>query len=308
MAEGIRLQPLTRSRVRSLGPAGEAWVRSLPEVIADLERAWSITVGRSLPGGSSSYVARATRADGSAAVVKIAVLADGLDDQVATLTRADGRGYVRLLDHDRERRALLLEPLSRALGGAALPPREQLRLLADTLALAWQDPGDRRPVPGRDKASLLGRYVATTWAALGRPCSRRVVDRALEYADQLVTVGQDDLVVVHGDPHPGNLLAVPTPRPGAESGYVFVDPDGFVADRGYDLGVAVRDWCGWLTGTSARGVAEDLVAGLAEHSGVAADRIWAWGFLERVSTGLYVTAFGADRLGATFLGTAELLV
>ncbi|MEO3821923.1 hypothetical protein [Plantactinospora sp. B24E8] len=35
----------------------------------------------------------------------------------------------------------------------------------------------------------------------------------------------------------------PHPRPGAESGYVFVDPDGFLAEPAYDLGVVLRDWC-----------------------------------------------------------------
>ena len=93
---------------------------------------------------------------------------------------------------------------------------------------------------------------------------------------------------MHGDPHPGNLLAVRSPRPGADSGYVFVDPDGFVADRAYDLGVALREWSAELLGPDARRMAEDLCATLAERSGVDATRIWEWGFLERVSTGLYL--------------------
>jgi hypothetical protein len=38
----------------------------------------------------------------------------------------------------------------------------------------------------------------------------------------------------------------------------FVDPDGFVADRAYDLGVALRDWTGLLLGPDARRTAERL--------------------------------------------------
>ena len=37
-------------------------------------------------------------------------------------------------------------------------------------------------------------------------------------------------------------------------------------------------------------------------------RIWAWGFLERVSTGLYVRSFGAERAAEPFLRTAALLL
>ena len=118
------------------------------------------------------------------------------------------------------------------------------------------------------------------------------------------------MVVVHGDPHPGNLLAVPNPRPGAETGYVFVDPDGFVADRAYDLGVALRDWCGWLLGPDARRTAEGFCAVLAERSGVDAQRIWEWGFLERVSTGLYVmdVVGGPESVSRPYLDSAEKLV
>ena len=99
------------------------------------------------------------------------------------------------------------------------------------------------------------------------------------------------------------------PRPGADTGYVFVDPDGFVADRAYDLGVALRDWSSTLLGPDARTVAEGYCTVLAEHTGVDAQRIWEWGFLERVSTGLYLLdVVGApDRVARPYLDSAERL-
>ena len=114
---------------------------------------------------------------------------------------------------------------------------------------------------------------------------------------------------MHGDPHPGNLLAVRSPRAGADSGYVFVDPDGFVADRAYDLGVAMRDWSERLLGPDARRIAEDLCATLAERSGVDTTRIWEWGFLERVSTGLYLLdVVRSPAVGIPYLRSAEQLL
>jgi hypothetical protein len=82
------------------------------------ERQWSITLGRAIPGGSGSYVATATCADGSAAVVKVAVVEEGWADQVATLERAEGRGYIRLLNADPSCLAILLEQL----GGCRCSP------------------------------------------------------------------------------------------------------------------------------------------------------------------------------------------
>ena len=293
-----------------MGADGQAWLAALPGLIADLEREWGIAVGRGLPGGSTSYVARAQCADGSRAVIKVALADDGWADQVATLERAAGAGYVRLLRADLSRRAVLLEELGRSLETLGWSPQDQLGCLADTLAIAWQDPKGAVPEAGQDKASRLGTYVVEAWLRLDRPCSERVIDQAKAFAERRAAEATTDLVVVHGDPHSGNLLAVPSPRPGAETGYVFVDPDGFVADRAYDLGVALRDWCPWLLGPDARRTAEGFCAVLAERSGVDAQRIWEWGFVERVSTGLYVmdVVRGPDSVSRPYLDSAERLV
>jgi hypothetical protein len=46
---------------------------------------------------------------------------------------------------------------------------------------------------------------------------------------------------------------------------------------------------------------------LASRTGVDETAIWEWGFLERVSTGLYVLEFGDEHLTRRFLDTAEML-
>jgi streptomycin 6-kinase len=306
-ADQPRLQPLTRHRLAALGDEGAAWTAALPELLAGLAREWSLTLERSLPGGSASFVARVRTADGRPAVVKVAVAAEGWPEQVATLARAGGRGYVRLLRSDPERRAVLLEHLGPALSRRGRTVPDQLRLLADTLAVAWQDP-DPGAVP-LDKAASLARLIQQAWDRLDRPCPVRVLDQALAYAERRSAEPHPDLVVVHGDPHPDNLLVVPEPRAGAETGFVFVDPDGFVADRAYDLGVVLRDWSSRMQGRDARAAAEGFCALLAECSGVDAQRIWEWGYLERVSTGLYLLdVVGApDRMARPFLSSAERL-
>lgn len=307
-ADRPRLQPLTRHRLAALGAEGAEWTAALPGLLAALEREWSVTVERGLPGGSASFVARVRTADGGRAVVKVAVTAEGWSEQVATLAHADGRGYVRLLRSDPGRRAVLLEDLGSAVSRRGLTVPDQLRVLADTLALAWQNPGERLPLP--DKATALARGIRQAWDRLDRPCPVRVVDQALAYAERRAAEADRDLVVVHGDPHPDNLLTVPMPRPGAETGFVFVDPEGFLADRAYDLGVALRDWSSRLLGPDARAVADGWCAVLAERSGVDAQRIWEWGFLERVSTGLYVLdVVGApDRVARPYLDSAARLL
>ncbi len=289
----------------SLGEVGAAWQEALPTVLTELAERWSLTLGRSLPGGSGSYVVAVRSARGGTAVLKVAVPGPTLDAEAATLRRAGGRGYARLLAHDPARQALLLEALGASLQHSTLGPADQLRVLADTLAQAWL-PAAGHPDPPLDKAGDLHALVTRLWAEQGAPAQEAVLVTALEFARRRAVVDPSEMVVVHGDPHPGNLLSAGTGR--SDAGWRFVDPDGFVADRAYDLGVALRDWSSHLVGSQARGQLEAWCTLLADRSGVDATRIWEWAFLERVSTGLYVGSFGAARVASPFLRTAALLV
>jgi streptomycin 6-kinase len=79
----------------------------------------------------------------------------------------------------------------------------------------------------------------------------------------------DRCSVVHGDPHPGNALRGVEPREGAGPGYVFVVPDGFLADPAYDLGVVLRDRCDeLLPADDATAVARGYCRLLADRSDV----------------------------------------
>lgn len=306
MIDRVRLQPLVRARVAALGPEGQAWADALPGVLAELCGRWSLTPGRALPGGSASYLTSVVRGDGSEAVLKVAFVEKDSAAHAAALRTADGQGYVRLLEADPTLGALLLERLGPSLAGAGLGTGEQLDALAATLQRAWRPP-DR---PALDKAGSLAAGIRRFAARHPDAAAPGVVEQALTYADALAEPDPADLVLVHGDPHPGNVLRVRQPRPGGETGWVFVDPDPFVADRAYDLGVTVRDFSSVLLAdpASAAGRVRSWCARVAAPSGTDPSRVWAWGFLERVSTGLYVTSFGAQRVGAPFLRSAELLL
>ena len=303
----VRLQPLTRARVASLGERGQAWAESLPRRLAELARDWGLDLGRSLPGGSNSYVVRARTADGSSAVLKVVLDGDELDGQVRVLAAADGRGYARLLRADVRRQAILLEELGDPLQSSGRSAPDQLAVLADTLAIAWQPASVDRVPDAADKAIGLAGLITEHWERLERPCPVAVRDQALRYAEMLAHAPADSLVVVHGDPHPGNALLVPRRRAGAETGFCFVDPDGFVADRAYDLGVTMRDFSSGVL-REGRPAVESYAELLADRTGVDATRIWRWAYLERVSTGLYVLGFGSEEIGRPFLTSAERLL
>jgi streptomycin 6-kinase len=204
----------------------------------------------------------------------------------------------------------LLEALGPSMDKLELAPELQLETLCRLLRQAWEVP---RALTGRfaspkDKAAELHQMVTQQWDDLDAPCSPRVLAQALLFAERrAATFDPDRCVVVHGDAAPANALQVLVPRAGAESGFVFVDPDGFIGDPAYDLGVALRDWSPQLLASDdPLSLARRFCGVLADGSGVDEQEIWEWGFLERVSTGLYLQSLGSvDR---SHLDSAELLV
>lgn len=302
----VRLQPLTRARVADLGEAGARWQAGLPATLDDLAARWDLAWGRPVPGGSASYVVRARTRAGAERVVKVVLPDPTLADEARVLAAADGHGYVLLHDRAPEHSALLLESLGDPLDRLPADPEHKLRVALGVLAEAWQLPagaatGEADPAP-RLRAGVVERD-----RRLGRPTDPRVLRTALDCADE-VAGWAGPRVVAHGDPHPANVLRVREPRPGAPGGWVLVDPDGVLADPAYDVGVLLRDWCSHLRGPDAHRRLRHWCDLAAEATGTDADRVWAWAFLERVSTGLYVSDFGATRVGRPFLDSARALL
>jgi streptomycin 6-kinase len=138
------------------------------------------------------------------------------------------------------------------------------------------------------------------WDELEDPCPERVVEQALLFADRRAAAFDlGRCVVAHGDPHAGNALEILEPRAGAESCFVLVDPEGFLAERAYDLGVVLR------TSPAARARTDCRLLAALTH--VDEQAIWEWGFLERVSSGLYHAVLGDEAGAQRFLASAAAL-
>ena len=263
-----------RLRAEQSSPQTRQWLKDLPGLIAELEQEWEISIGQPLSGGSSAYVSPVQTASGNA-VVKISMPSRhgsyGFQQEIDTLLRANGHGYVRVFKFDYERRALLLEQLGLSMQERKLEPKQVIQLLCKILQQAWLLPpsADQTMNALEYKAQTLAQLIRELWDTLERPCSQHIVAQALEFARRrLDAFDPRRCVVVHGDPHSANALLVRAPRAGAESGYVFVDPEGFLCEPEYDLGVVMRDWNEeLLAATNPLALAHEYCQLLARESG-----------------------------------------
>ena len=128
----IEVPAVVRNKARAAG--AEDWLERLPALVVSLEADWSIAVGRPYEGGSEAFVAEATRADGTSAVLKVLVPGAGNDpsNEATVLRIADGDGCPELYEYDAARGALLMERLGRPMYELGLPLSRRLEILCAT--------------------------------------------------------------------------------------------------------------------------------------------------------------------------------
>lgn len=276
-----------------------AWLDELESLVESLAQDWSLTIGASLRGGHAAFVAEASLAVGTAAVLKVAVPGTEkvLGYESTALSLADGGGCARLLRVDLERGAVLLERLGAPLLDLVADPAARHDVLCDLAARFWRPVGPEVGLPtGADKAREFSDPLPRLWEETGRACSRATLEDALACAERRRRAHHDrEAVLVHGDVHDLNALQA------ADGSYKLIDPMGLCAERACDLGTIVR--CNPHAGDDLRTRAQRL----ASRTGVDVTAIWEWGTIHRVVSGLYSRSIGFQPFGDLLLAEADRL-
>ena len=306
MSEGLEVPRLVRERALSSGAEGRRWLSDLPEVLATLSAEWGLQLGRSLDGGTAGHVVAAVDRWDRACVLKIAMILDTEGGEAFRRCArvhqfAGGQGCAELLAVDEERSALLLERLGANLHDLAMPLPQLLDAIADTQRSFWRPVDDALQLPtGAEKAAWLARSITETWDDLGRPCDRDVIERAVSFCERRATqIDPRKAVLVHGDAHGWNTVQA------GGGGYKFVDPEGLWSEPEHDLAVPMREYNEpLLAGDTAR-LCRRRAETLASRCDADPQRVWEWGYIERVSTGLVNLRDFAGDEGHLFLEVAR---
>jgi streptomycin 6-kinase len=280
-----------------IADGNEAWLDNLPGVVDSLAQEWSLIIGPSLAGGHAAVVVDVTLADGTPAVLKIAVPGRDVGQEATLLRVANGSGCAKLLREDLSRQVLLLERLGAPMHDIVADPVSRHDLLCDAAVRLWCPISPDIDLP--TGAKLTEQYadrLPRLWEQAGRPCSQDTVADALDCMSRR-RLAHDDrtAVLVHGDIHEMNALQAD------DGSYKLIDPVGLRAEPACDLGTIIR--CNPDLGDDLWARTERLAA----RTGVDATAIWEWGTIHRVVSGVYACSIGFQPFGALLLAEADRL-
>ena len=213
----------------------ETWLERVPTLLDECVAEWELRLGAPYEAGVAGYTVRADLPDGTHAVLKLIYPHREAEQEAEALRAWNGDGAIRLLAHDADRWAILIERCEPGTQLAELPPDEGPGG-GDRPAPASVGPGRRAVLHAGGGSGLVAelppRRVGEDRAAVRAEPPRRGDGRALRRRRP----SQGEHVLLHQDLHGDNVLAA------QREPWLVIDPKPLVGEREFAVAPIVRDF------------------------------------------------------------------
>jgi streptomycin 6-kinase len=257
------------------GEAAQRWRADLPALATRYCARWNLTPDGEVLHGFVAVVLPVRRADGSPAVLKLTWVDAETRHEPLALAVWNGRGVVRLLDHDDEHGALLLERLDHTRSLLDAPAEEAVEVTGGLLRrLRVQAPREVRTLA--ERAAETADALAERNATLGNVVPAALLETALSHGRELAATAGTTLV--NEDLHYENVLR------GEREPWLMIDPKPLSGDPEFCVIPLLRNRFGELDGP--RGLRE-RVAALVDIGELDAQRAHGWTVFRAVDDWLW---------------------
>jgi streptomycin 6-kinase len=247
-------------------PERAAWLDRLPDVLLSLEHVWALTPDAPLDAEEStcSYVAAVRAANGTPAVLKVAMPHMEGEHEIQGLRFWDGDPTVRLLEADDELGALLLERCKPGTTLRVLAEHDQDLVISGLLRRLWRPPCTLHPF--RSLSSLTESWMNETLGQIEQEPDIGLVREGLRLFEELPR-NATRAVLLATDLHAGNVLQA------EREPWLVIDPKPFVGDPAYDATQHLLNCRERLRLDPDR-----TIRGFADLAGIEHERVRLWTF------------------------------
>jgi streptomycin 6-kinase len=265
-------------------PGGAAWLERLPRLAAECAERWALRLSEPFAGSHVSLVVPAGLPDGTRAVLKINFPDPESEREADALDHWRGEGAVRLLAHDPERRALLVERCEPGTPLWELDDEVAMPVALRVLERIWKPPPAEHAFrPLAAEARRWAVDLRSAWEELGRPFETELLEEAVAACLELGP-DQGAPVVLHQDFHGGNVLRA------EREPWLAIDPKPLVGEREFDAASLLRDRRDLLVLPGAARIVRRRLDLLVAELGLERERMRRWGIAHALAWGVSGTA------------------
>lgn len=212
--------------------AGRSWLQRLPRLVEECADRWSLSLESPFPSSYASLALPGVTTHGADVVLKIQFPDRESEHEGAALALLDGDGAVRVIDHDPERHAVLIERCRPGTPLSELNEDAALDVMVSLLPRLWKPAGAPfRPLA--EEAAWWADSLPREWRRHGEPFEEGLLEAALEALHDL-PLSQGDQVLLHQDLHAGNVLRA------QREPWLVIDPKPLVGEREFGIAALVR--------------------------------------------------------------------
>lgn len=291
----------------TFGEEGRAFLKALPDSIAEASAKWGLTDVQPVPTLSYNFVAFTKcrgevptphntdqtigRGDPAPAdvVLKMGVPNREFKSEMAALKLFNGEGACRLLEYDEEKYWMLLERLHPGVMLATVDDDEEAtRIAAEVMKKIWRNMESASSLAElQEQAPALHNFIRLTdwFNGLKRlrkmfdggtgPLNANLVERVESSVKDFFAENHHP-VLMHGDFHHFNVLS-------SGRGWLIIDPKGVIGPAGYEPGpLLMNPWRDLSSGNNHRLMTKRRIDILHEHLGFERERIREWGLAHAI--------------------------
>ncbi|MFF2573190.1 aminoglycoside phosphotransferase family protein [Streptomyces sp. NPDC058084] len=224
---------LAASYVTGFGEEGRAWISGLSTLAANMLERWNLERDGTVRAGEASLVLPVLRPDSTPAVLRLQMPRQETTAALIGLRTWNGRGMVRLLDHDPMSSSMLLERLDGARTLASINDDDvAMSTLAELHARLIAVPAPRGLRSLGDIAYEMLDRVPQAIMKLVDPVDRQLLRSWAAAVTELA--GEPGDRMLHWDLHYDNVLAA------QREPWIAIDPEPLAGDPGFDLWPALN--------------------------------------------------------------------
>ncbi|PKW17251.1 aminoglycoside phosphotransferase family protein [Saccharopolyspora spinosa] len=277
------------------------WIDELPELAEKQLGAWQLCPDGAARHGMVALVLPVVRDDGSAAVLKLQPVTGDTAGEPLGLRVWDGRGAVRLLEHDPVSGSMLLERLATRSLSSVDDDVAAARVLAGLLARLGSVPAPAGLRTLSDVAAGMLTDVPGACARLADPAQRRLLEHCAGVVAELRGEAGDRLL--HWDLHYDNVLA------GQREPWLAIDPQPLAGDPGFELMPALHNrWDEVGASGDVAGAVRRRFEAMVEVLGLDRQRAAGWTLGRVLQNCLWDIADGEAGLSEVQVAVAEALI